>query len=243
LSDINKIKAKILAINPQRWWGDDFDVRFFLISKLKGLQNKKILDVGGGIGIICSEIDQTNLRINLDSSFNDLRVCKDRFDNNIQNICASMTNLPFSEKLFDVAICAHLLEVGKYLDIQNDDVVKLERKNSYPTVDKILSEISNVLDSNGVLYLTTPNNAYYNKIKLTYEELKDSLHKKFVKSKIFFFNTHSKLGNNRKMNMANVFPKIISKFINPDKVLNNLLKSESADNYSVSFFVEAKLEQ
>jgi len=241
LSDRDKIKAKIQSISPQRWWGDEFDVRFFLISKLKNLKNKKILDVGGGIGIICSEIDKTNLRINLDTSFDDLIICKDRFDSNIQNICASMTNLPFREKSFDVAICANLLEVGKYVDIQNDNVVELDKKNRYPTVDKILSEISKVIDSNGVLYLTTPNNAYYNKIKLTYEELKDSLYKRFVNSKIFFYNTYSKLGKNRKMNMANVFPKIISKFINPDKILNNLLKSESPDNYSVSFFVEAKL--
>jgi len=241
LSDRDKIKAKIQSISPQRWWGDEFDVRFFLISKLKNLKNKKILDVGGGIGIICSEIDKTNLRINLDTSFDDLIICKDRFDSNIQNICASMTNLPFREKSFDVVICANLLEVGKYVDIQNDNVVELDKKNRYPTVDKILSEISKVIDSNGVLYLTTPNNAYYNKIKLTYEELKDSLYKRFVNSKIFFYNTYSKLGKNRKMNMANVFPKIISKFINPDKILNNLLKSESPDNYSVSFFVEAKL--
>ncbi len=241
MSDRDKIKAKIQSISPQRWWGDEFDVRFFLISKLKNLKNKKILDVGGGIGIICSEIDKTNLRINLDTSFDDLIICKDRFDSNIQNICASMTNLPFREKSFDVAICANLLEVGKYVDIQNDNVVELDKKNRYPTVDKILSEISKVIDSNGVLYLTTPNNAYYNKIKLTYEELKDSLYKRFVNSKIFFYNTYSKLGKNRKMNMANVFPKIISKFINPDKILNNLLKSESPDNYSVSFFVEAKL--
>ncbi len=241
MSDRDKIKAKIQSISPQRWWGDEFDVRFFLISKLKNLKNKKILDVGGGIGIICSEIDKTNLRINLDTSFDDLIICKDRFDSNIQNICASMTNLPFREKSFDVVICANLLEVGKYVDIQNDNVVELDKKNRYPTVDKILSEISKVIDSNGVLYLTTPNNAYYNKIKLTYEELKDSLYKRFVNSKIFFYNTYSKLGKNRKMNMANVFPKIISKFINPDKILNNLLKSESPDNYSVSFFVEAKL--
>lgn len=241
MSDRDKIKAKIQSISPQRWWGDEFDVRFFLISKLKNLKNKKILDVGGGIGIICSEIDKTNLRINLDTSFDDLIICKDRFDSNIQNICASMTNLPFREKSFDVAICANLLEVGKYVDIQNDNVVELDKKNRYPTEDKILSEISKVIDSNGVLYLTTPNNAYYNKIKLTYEELKDSLYKRFVNSKIFFYNTYSKLGKNRKMNMANVFPKIISKFINPDKILNNLLKSESPDNYSVSFFVEAKL--
>ena len=107
-----RIKKKIMSFNPERWWGDDFDVRFYLISKLKAIKNKSILDVGGGIGIIISEVDKTNLRINLDYSFDDLKICKDKTDSQIHNICASMTNLPFRDKFFDYVICSHILEIA-----------------------------------------------------------------------------------------------------------------------------------
>ena len=35
MSEQEQIKNKILQINPNRWWGDDFDVRFLLINKIK----------------------------------------------------------------------------------------------------------------------------------------------------------------------------------------------------------------
>ena len=34
MNERNRIKSKILKYNTNRWWGDDFDVRFFLISKI-----------------------------------------------------------------------------------------------------------------------------------------------------------------------------------------------------------------
>jgi len=40
--------------------------------------------------------------------------------------------------------------------------------------------------------------------------------------------------------MANVIPKLIGKFIDPNKVMSGLLKDTSTNDYSVSFFVEAK---
>ncbi len=44
--------------------GDDFDVRFFLISKIKKLQNKKILDLGGGDITIYPSLKNILLEIN-----------------------------------------------------------------------------------------------------------------------------------------------------------------------------------
>jgi len=240
MSEQERIKTKIKSVDSRRWWGDEFDVRFYLISKLKSLKNKNILDIGGGIGIICSELDQTNLRINLDVSYEDLKTCKNKVNSNIYNICASMTNLPFKKNFFDNVICANMFEVAKYIDLENNQVVKNEPVFNYPTLEKILEEISFVLNSNSVLFITTPNNAYYNKIKLTYEELKKALSSYFSNSKIFFFNTHYKFGKNRKLNMANIIPKLTSKFTNADKIIQNLLKNQSHNNYSVSFYVEAK---
>ena len=39
--------------------------------------------------------------------------------------------------------------------------------------------------------------------------------------------------------MANIIPKLKSKFINSDKIIQNLVKENTKNNYSVSFFVKA----
>ena len=56
LAEQQRIKNKIKKIDSLCWCGDDFDVRFYLINKLKLFQKKIVLDVGGGIGIIGSEM-------------------------------------------------------------------------------------------------------------------------------------------------------------------------------------------
>ena len=235
-----RIKKKIMSLNSGRWWGDDFDVRFYLISKLKTIKNKSILDVGGGIGVIVSEVDKTNLRINLDYSFDDLKICKDKTDSQIHNICASMTNLPFRDKFFDYVICSHILEIAKEHDVsKHSSNGKVDGR--YPTVGKILQEIHHVLKSEGKLYVTTPNNAYYKTNKLTYDELKDSILSVFSFTKIFFYNTYPKMSkNHRRFNMANVLPKLRSKLSNDEYIIKSLIKTTSKNNYSVSFFVEVK---
>ena len=233
MSEHDRIKTKIISIDPKKWWGDDFDVRFFLVSQLKFIKEKKILDVWGGIGIISSELDNTNLRINLDSSFEDLKKCLTSINLNIQCICASMTNLPFKKEFFDYVICANILEVAKHIDIKYN-----KKEFEYPTVKKTLVEIKEILKGSGTLFLTTPNNAYYKSIKLTFNELKKHL-SIFESSKIYFFNTHMKIRKSRKLNMANIIPKLTSKVSNSDKVIQNLIKENSQNNYSVSFFVKA----
>ena len=109
MENLSKLRKKIIAYNPEKWWGDDFDVRFYMISKVKDLRDKKILDIGGGIGVISSEIDSSNERINLDFSFEELKICNS-IDNKISNISADMTNLPFSENTFDYVISSSVLQ-------------------------------------------------------------------------------------------------------------------------------------
>ena len=82
-SEFNKIKQKIQQVDPIRWWGDDYDVRFYLVSKIKKINHQMILDIGGGIGIISSEINSNNTRINVDFSFSDLVTCKNKVDSMI----------------------------------------------------------------------------------------------------------------------------------------------------------------
>ena len=97
-SERDRIKEKIISVNPSKWWGDDFDVRFFLLSKLKLCKNKKILDLGGGIGIISSELNNENSIVNLDLSYLDLKICKNNFNSNIFSICGNSKNIPFKNK-------------------------------------------------------------------------------------------------------------------------------------------------
>lgn len=234
--DVKQIKKEILEIDSKRWWGDDFDVRYYLISKLINIKNKRILDVGGGIGIILSKMDKSNNRINLDLSFNDLIICNQKNDKNIQNVCGSMTHLPFKEEYFDFVIAANILEVGKENDLKNNNV-----ENTFPTIKNIVNEIHRVVKNQGNVLVTTPNNEYYKTIKLTYNELKNSISPYFKEFDIFFYNTYPKLyGKYRKLNMANIIPKMLSKIKNKETIIHSLCKKKSQNNYSVSFFVAMK---
>jgi ubiquinone/menaquinone biosynthesis C-methylase UbiE len=239
-SDLD-VKQKILAIEPSRYWGDDFDVRYYLVSQLRRIQNELVLDVGGGIGIIISEMDKSNLRINLDLAFQDLVMCKQKVDPTIEVICASMTNLPFREKSFSCVICSHILEVAKYIDVERDMVKNIENFSEYPTVERTLKAIHAVLKTNGKLFFTTPNNSYYKSTKLTYNELKHALSNYFDSFMLSFYNTYPRLSKKyRKLNLANVMPKVIRRFTSHEKVLKSLLKNDDGNaRHSVSFYVEA----
>jgi len=239
--DHNRIKSKIQNIDVNRWWGDDFDVRFYLISQLESLKRKIVLDVGGGIGIICSEMNENNFRVNLDLSFDDLKICQENFSPKIQNICASMTNLPFNDNSFDTVICSHLIEIAKARDTEQGMVTKINNINSFPTVEQVFSEISRVLGNEGIFLLTTPNNLRYKSNKLDYNELKKSLKNHFYKISLAFYNTYPRLSKqNRKFDLANVIPKLTSKLRNSDKIRQSLLKKNLGKEInSVSFYVEA----
>lgn len=240
--DFARIKNKIMASDPSRYWGDDFDVRFYLVSKLKKLHNKAILDIGGGIGIISSELDKSNFRINLDASIHDLKICKDSLDTTIENVCAVMTELPFKDNVFDCVISASTLQYAKLNDIEKKLTIENNHILQYPAVEKTLTEIFRVLDSNSVLFLVTPNNTYYRSYMLNYHELKLALKNHFSNYVLTFYNSFPRLSkSHRLLNLANLIPKLLSKTIGRDKLLNKfLLKHDNGNNRnSVSFYVEA----
>lgn len=240
MSDLERIKSKFQKIDSRRWWGDDNDVRFFLLNTLKKIENSIIIDIGGGIGIILSELNKNNLKINVDLSLSDLSRSKKEFPD-IETICASMNYLPIKKNSTQFVICANILEVAKTLDINNKNFIMKNNIMYYKTVIQTLKEINTTLEKNGKLYLTTPNNKYYKTTKLNYNELNESLLITFDKFSIKLFNTYLKLSNKyRKLNLANIIPKIKSKVFSRDKVLSSLIKNKIGDKYSVSFFVEAE---
>jgi hypothetical protein len=240
MSDLKRIKSKFQKIDSRRWWGDDNDVRFFLLNKLKKIENSITIDIGGGVGIILSELNKNNLKINVDLSLSDLLRSKKEFPE-IETICASMNYLPIKKNSTNFVICANILEVAKTLDVNNKNFIIKNNKMYHKTVIQTLKEINTILEKNGKLYLTTPNNKYYKTTKLNYNELNESLLITFDKFSIKLFNTYLKLSNKyRKLNLANIIPKIKSKICSRDKVLSSLIKNKIGDKYSVSFFVEAE---
>ena len=235
----DQIRNRIHSINPKKWKADPYDVRYFLISELKKVFKKSVLDVGGGIGIVCSEMDNSNFRVVLDIAFDDLKTCISKTDPSIHTVCGSFTNLPFREDFFDVITSSHLIELTKKIDVINKQKMK-EKFEGYPTVNRYLSEIYRVLKNGGNVFLTTPNNAYFKDYKLYYNELKIEFSQVFKNYKILFYNTHPKFTKNRKLDLGNVLPKFKSKFVNPDKIINDLMKKNSKNNFSKYFYCVLK---
>lgn len=240
-SEFKRIKQKIQQVDPIRWWGDDYDVRFYLVNQLKKIKNKNILDIGGGIGIISSELDSSNFRINLDFSFDDLKKCKDKVDSEIETICASMTHLPFQDNVFDYVISANILEVAKAQDIKSNNVQIKNSVKEYLNVETVLNNANLVLKENSTLYITTPNNAYFQGNKMNYHELKNVLRKNFRNHKLWFYNSFPRLSKkSRKLNLANIFPKFLSKALNDEQIFRKMLtKDLGNEKNSVWFYVVA----
>lgn len=237
----NRIKLKIQNIDVNRWWGDDFDVRFYLISKIKNISNKKILDLGGGIGIISGELNDSNLRYNLDYSFDDLKKCITKINEEINPIIGDVTNIPCKDNYFDCVISSSVLQYSKSFDLQKKNTVTGDGINQYPTVEKTLAEIYRVLAPKGKLYLVTPNNSYYKSYMLDYKEIKKSFSKYFNNFIIYFYNTFPRISSRyRKLNLANTMPKLLSKLKDPDEVVQSLIKKDKGiERKSVSFYIEA----
>ena len=196
MSDLKRIKSKFQKIDSRRWWGDDNDVRFFLLNKLKKIENSITIDIGGGVGIILSELNKNNLKINVDLSLSDLLISKKEFPE-IEAICASMNYLPIKKNSTQFIICANILEVAKTLDVNNKNFIIKNNRRYHKTVIQTLKEINTILEKNGKLYLTTPNNKYYKTTKLNYDELNESLLITFDKFSIKLFNTYLKLSDKK----------------------------------------------
>lgn len=56
-SDLYDLKKKILLAEPSRYWGDGFDVRYYVVSKLKETKNESILDSSFDHIVCCNILD------------------------------------------------------------------------------------------------------------------------------------------------------------------------------------------
>lgn len=160
----DQIKSKYMTYAPNMWWGDDLDVRFFLLKSLSGIKDKKILDVGCNIGLTISLLDESNDTYGID--IDDSCIDKARLLNPKSIILkGSMDNLQeFEDGIFDIIIMGNVLPGFDFgLEGSREDFIQ-----------KTFREITRILAKTGKVYFTTPNGEsvhYKNRNKVGYEKL------------------------------------------------------------------------
>jgi ubiquinone/menaquinone biosynthesis C-methylase UbiE len=65
------------------------------------------LDAGGGIGIVSSELDKSNHRVNLDLNFKELKISKEKMDDKVENVNGVINTLPFKDSTFDHSMLSY----------------------------------------------------------------------------------------------------------------------------------------
>jgi len=164
------------------WWGDFFDVRFYLADKLANVHKESILDVGCGLGIILSEIPGDNLKVGLDISQKTIKIARMMAADSAFVVC-DMHRMPFRKNSFNRVIVAN--SFSRY-DFFIDQRIRKEA-----TPKKLLLEIPKIMKRGGYLFLTTPNGghaSYRTNRKVRYHELHRLLSTCFSDFQIHGFN-------------------------------------------------------
>jgi ubiquinone/menaquinone biosynthesis C-methylase UbiE len=109
------------------------------VSELKALRNQRVLDIGCSIGMMLSELDESNEKYGFDINEQAIRRAQE-LNPDAQLFCHSMFDrFPYSDDMFDSIVVAHVWK-------------------PYNDQDRIaLGEIYRVLKPGGTLYLTMTN--------------------------------------------------------------------------------------
>ena len=108
-----------------------------IISKVRNCQKLKILDIGSGEGGTSEVLFRDNIVISIDMNKIKLLRQQNSFSN-FNLICGSSSSLPFKNNSLDLIILQDVLE---HLDSR----------------EKLINNIYNLLNDNGMIYLSTPN--------------------------------------------------------------------------------------
>lgn len=145
--------------HPSTWWGDKLDVRFLLLSKIIGLENKKVLELAGGEGIITTFIPRSNDILSVEIECGKVKTAK-MLNKDIEESIVCKDMFEVDEKGFDVVIMAHCIPKNDITSSKEpEEGIKLARK---------------LLKGGGSLIITTvnANNPYYKGRKpLNYEKV------------------------------------------------------------------------
>lgn len=148
-----KIYKKILKlwkeIGIKNFWGDNLDVRFYLISLLKEKQFDVLLDISSNYGVMLNECN-SQLCIGLDY-FREFLIKSKEYFPDLKNIQASSEFLPFRNNSINAIVLAHSLPGW---DFPLDTYVK---KNGEIARKEIFRDIHRILKPRGKLYITTVN--------------------------------------------------------------------------------------
>jgi 2-polyprenyl-3-methyl-5-hydroxy-6-metoxy-1,4-benzoquinol methylase len=108
-----------------------------IISKVRKCQNLKILDVGSGEGGTSSVLSEENIVTSFD--LNKIRLLRQQISfSHFNLLCGSSSFLPFKNNSLDLIILQDVLE---HLDNR----------------EELIDNIYNLLNDNGMIYLSTPN--------------------------------------------------------------------------------------
>ncbi len=108
-----------------------------IISKVREFKNLKILDIGSGEGGTSKVLSKDNILISFDMNKIRLRRQQNSFSN-FNLLCGSSSSLPFKNNSLDLIILQDTLE---HLDNR----------------EKLINNIYNLLNDDGMIYLSTPN--------------------------------------------------------------------------------------
>lgn len=152
-----KIRDQWLTFSPSTYWGDNIDLRFYALYRVRQfIHNQTVLDLGCNSGLVLSELDSSNLKIGIDIDFDFLKTGQQSF-NEINYICASFENLPFKPQIIDAIIGFGILEV--------------------PGIDRIqlLEEFRKISKNETYFFFTTTNRNHHrykkHKEKITLQEI------------------------------------------------------------------------
>ncbi len=170
-----KVEVKRLfdRYSPNTWWGDYFDVRFYVVSQLMQMHGERILDVGCGSGILDYFVPSNNELVGVDVNEDHIRVARELNKGRkyfVQDFFEFCYNLKFT-----VVIAIHAIQ-------------EFPKERYEQFMEKALS----FLDANGRLIVTTPNKEYGSYIthenKLSYADLSRLLSKYKIEYNIFGYN-------------------------------------------------------
>ena len=206
------------------FWGDLFDVRFFIINLIKKDKVERILDLGCGVGII-SHFVNADLKIGLELQEKSIREAK-KLNPKMELIRGDIRFLPFQNDVFPKILSIHSLS-----------------SMSTPEQWKVaISEITRVLSKKGEVIVSAANlrSHHYSKKFTLNERLEYVYYKELIENLNNEFNIRVEGYNPYPRFLMSVIRRAIMRLPENekiDKLLFNSLKSKKFLEKGRGFFM------
>jgi SAM-dependent methyltransferase len=217
-----EIRRRVVRVfeeySPRTWWGDHFDVRFYIASTLEQLHGQRILDICCGSGILDYFVPADNELVGIDINEDYIRIAR-QLNKGKEYFVTDFLKFSYDKK-FTVVLAPHAIQ-------------EFPKQSQEGFLGKALS----FLDTDGRLVLTTPNSEYGSyrgaETKLSFDDLDELLSKRGLAYKIYGYNP-MKTRRYPSDRMLSKFPPIAN------KVDSKLYEGELARKCK-SFYVECRL--